>query len=306
MMEKVIIQAGFESVYDFFLKVAIPGLFAAVGFFFVALFFLPLPFYVSYLILGLGVSLIFAIPYALKSRMRVNINEHIHLFITFAGTISTIDIDRKTFFEKVAQNPDYGQISRFSDKILYFAKKWNLGFSYTCRRIAKDSPSRVFADFLDRLAAALDFGTPLDTFLYDEQKSVLDDYETVYREALNNIGMLREAFIAITISVAFGMSTALLLPLLMGVSIVLAIKWCLLVLFVIDIFLLIFVSTFIPHDDLCHDLKIKDEGMRKVYFWLKITVPISLLIMAVLFYIDKLEFLLNIAFGLIPLLLVGF
>ena len=49
-----------------------------------------------------------------------------------------------------------------AQKILYLAKQWNLGYAKTCRMIAKISPSAIFADFLDRMAAVLDFGEDLE------------------------------------------------------------------------------------------------------------------------------------------------
>ncbi|MGM5488050.1 MAG: hypothetical protein ACQESG_03820 [Nanobdellota archaeon] len=304
-MEQYITRAGFKSITEFALKVVFPLLVLSLALFFAILLFLPLPFYVAYVFLFLGFVSIFLIPYMLYERKRVNINENIHLFITYCGTISTIDLDRKTFFSKLAENTDYGEISKISGKILYFAKSWNLGFAQTARKMGHFSPSRIFADFLDRFAAALDFGQDLETFMRDEQSAVLDDYSTMYKESLNNIGMLREAFIAVTISLAFGISTALLLPLLMGVSIVVAIQWSLVILFFIDMCLLVFVNVFIPNDDLCHNMKIKDEGTKKLRKWSMILIPISLNLAAFLFYMNWLSFLFNIAIAITPLMYLG-
>ncbi len=305
-MEKAILQAGFRSVTDFFLKAVLPVSAGTIIVFFAVLLFFPLPFYFAYGLLILGFAVIFAIPYILFERSKVSINENIHVFITYAGTISTIDINRKSFFGKIAGNEDYGHISMMFEKILYFAKSWNLGFSNSCRRIRTYSPSRIFSDFLDRFAAALDFGEPLDVFMIDEQKAIHDDYSTMYKESLENINMLKEAFIAITISVAFGMSTALLLPLLMGISIVVAVKWSLLILFLIDMMLLVFVIAFIPSDNLCHNLKIKDKGTKKIYLSFMITLPVCIGIAFVLFYYNWLSFLFNFAISVTPLLVVGF
>lgn len=305
-MERIIIQAGFRSVSDFFMKVVLPGLVGTIVLFFGFLLFVPGPVYIAYIVLAFGVGTIFLSPVLLSEKVKVSINEKIHLFITYAGTIATIDLDRRTFFTKIAENKDYGEISAFGEKILYFAKSWNLGFAATCRRLARNSPSRVFADFLDRFAAALDFGEALETFMLDEQKAVLDDYETIYKEALNNIQMLREAFIAITISIAFGMSTALLLPLLMGVSILVAIQWCLFALFVIDMILLVFVNAFIPSDDLCHSMKIKDEGTKLIYKSLMFALPVSILSFGIAFAYSPFNFLFNIAIGATPMLIVGY
>ena len=98
-------------------------------------------------------------------KIKINVHERIHLFITFAGTISTIDLDRSTFFRKIIEKKEFGYISKITEKLLYFAKSWNLGFAVTCRQLEALSPSRILADFLDRLAVTIDFGEPLEVFL---------------------------------------------------------------------------------------------------------------------------------------------
>jgi archaeal flagellar protein FlaJ len=305
-MEKQILQAGFTSVEQFALKIVLPLLFCTVFCFFGTLLFIPIiPFWVSYAILVLGIAAIFLVPVLQVERNKVNIHENIHLFITYIGVISTIDLDRTTFFQKISENKDYGEISNIFAKIVHLAKDWNLGFAYTLRNLARFSPSRIFSDFLDRFAAAMDFGEELDIFLLEEQDSVLDDYSTEYRKSLNNIGMLREAFIAITISVAFGMSTALLLPLLMGISILVAVRWSLLGLVIIDVFLLVLIKGFIPSDDLCHDMKIKSKGAKKIYYSFAAIGPVSAMILIVLLYLKVLPFLFNVAFASLPLVVVG-
>jgi archaeal flagellar protein FlaJ len=304
-MDDIISRAGFNSIADFSVKVALPLLIVTLILFFGTLL-LPIPFFFPYLVLAFGIGSIFLVPTIIGERKKTEINESIHMFITYAGTISTIDLDRKTFFTKIAENKDYGQISYIFEKILYFAKKWNLGFATSCRKLMKFSSSKIFSDFLDRFAAALDFGQNLETFMRDEQDAVMEDYTTIYKQALNNIGMIREAFIAITISVAFGMSTALLLPLLMGISILVAIQWSLFILFLIDVFLLVFISMFIPSDNLCHNLKDKDEGTMKIYYSFAIALPICAIIGVITFSIEQLNFLFKLSIALTPLLVVGY
>jgi flagellar protein FlaJ len=306
MSHKYFLQAGFNSITEYFIKVVLPLLVLTLALFYALIIFRPINLIFAYLVLFMGVMSIVAIPVILRERKRVKIDENIPMFITYSGTISTIDLDRKTFFTKVAENTDFGLISYYAGKIVYLAKSWNLGFANSLRRVALFTPSTILSDFYDRFAAALDFGEPLDIFLLDEQKSVMDDYATMYRKALNNIGMLREAFIAITISLAFGMSTALLLPLLMGISMLFAIKVALGIIFFIDLILLVFISAFIPSDNLCHNLKTKDKTTEKIYFWFYILFPISAILFVLLTYLHKLNFLFNVGIALLPLLYIGY
>ena len=304
-MVSAIKMIGYKGIGDFLLRMVLPILVTTTIFSVGVLVFLQLPWYIPAILTGIGVLFIVLYPVILVQKQKVNIHENIHLFITYAGTISTIDLDRSTFFRKVAQKKKYGYISDVAEKAVYLAKEWNLGFAQTLRKLALHSPSRIFADFLDRFAAIMDFGGELQTFLQEEQDAVMSDYESEYKQALNNIGMLREVFIAITISVAFAMSISLLLPLLQGVSILVAVKWSLFGLILVDLLLVALIMGFIPSDDLCHKLKHKDKGMKKVEksFW--ITLPLSLAIAAFTFLFTKFGFLLVVAISVTPFLITG-
>ncbi len=301
-----IIKIGYRGIGDFILRLVLPVIITTAVFAAGVMIFLELPFWVPLVLLGIGVIFIMAYPVVLIERDKVNIHENIHLFITYAGTISTIDLDRSSFFKKIAGKKKYGYISKVAEKTLYLAKEWNLGFAQTLRQIAKMSPSPIFGDFLDRFAAIMDFGGDMQIFLHEEQDAVLGDYSSQYKQALNNITMLREVFIAITISVAFAMSIALLLPLLEGISILVAVKWALVGLAFIDILLIVLIMGFIPKDNLCHRLKHKDEGMKKITrsFW--IILPISILMAAILFLYTGLPFLLVFAISLSPFFITGY
>ncbi|MBN2567602.1 archaellar assembly protein FlaJ [Candidatus Woesearchaeota archaeon] len=305
-MEKIITNSGFDSVNEFMIKLVIPVLLVCVLLFFATMILLPLPFFVPYLFLLAGVFFIFFYPYAIFERKKVDIHENIHLFITYAGTISTLHINRSMLFKKIAEKRKYGEISKTAEKILYFAKSWNLGFAKTCRKIARLSPSTIFADFLDRFAAVLDFGEDLETFLTEEQDAVMDDYETTYKQSLENIKLLEDVFISMTIAVAFAMAAALLLPLIMGISIMVVVRYALLGLIFMDLLLILMIKGFIPTDNLCHDLKVKDEGTKKIYHSLMVVGPISLVLTIFLLVWNRLPFLVSLAIGVTPLLLVGF
>lgn len=304
-MEKAIANLGYASVVEFFVKFAMPIITVCFVLFISSLLFLPLPFYVPYVFLIAGFMFVLAYPYLMLERKKVNIHENIHLFITYAGTISTLHISRFMLFKKISENKKYGEISEATEKILYLAKSWNLGFAKTCRKIASLSPSRVFSDFLDRFAAVLDFGEDLEIFLTEEQDAVLDDYSSEYQKSLENIKMIQEVFISMTISIAFAMSAALLLPLIMGISIMVIVKYALVGLIFMDLMLVVLIKGFIPSDELCHNLKIRDEGTKKIYKALYIVGPISIVLFAVLFYINKFSFLVNAAVAVTPMLIVG-
>lgn len=299
---------GYKNTADFALRLVLPVMGTSVVFFFAAIFFAGtlLPAFFPYVILMIGFLFTVAYPIVMHEKVKVDIHENIHLFITYAGTISTLDIDRTSFFKKIAEKSEYGFISKSAQKILYLAKSWNLGFAYSCRKIAQLSPSKMYSDFLDRFAAIMDFGGDLGTFMVEEQDSMLAAYASEYRTSLNNINLMREVFSALTIAMAFGISSALLLPLIMGVSMLVVVRWSLLIIVIIDFFLIIMVKNFIPGDQLIGKLKHKDKGVKKINKSLLFISPACALIGFFLFYFNWLPFMFNVAIMITPFLITGY
>ncbi len=304
-MGDYILDGGFSSYTEFFYKIVLPTIGVSVMLFFGVILFTSMPFFVPYIMLFLGIAFVAIFPYMSFEKRKVNMHENIHLFITYAGTLSTLRINRTMLFKKIAEEKEYGELAMFADRIVYLSKAWNLGYSKTCRKMAVLSPSKIFGDFLDRLAAVLDFGEDLEVFLTEEQDAVMDDYSNEYNKSMQNIRMLEDVFISLTISIAFAMAAALLLPLLMGVSIMVIVKYSLLGLIVMDLMLILMIKGFIPSDRICHNLMIVDPGTKKILKAFIIILPISFLIISVLTYINIFPFLFNYAIGFTPLMFVG-
>ncbi|MEM4267370.1 MAG: hypothetical protein QXK37_00910 [Candidatus Woesearchaeota archaeon] len=304
-MQDYILDGGFRSYSEFLYKLVAPVLIVAGLLFVVTNFYIKIPFFIPYVILFLALLFIILYPYVVFEQRKVNIHENIHLFITYAGTLSTLRLNRTLLFKKIAEEKEYGELAVFAEKIVYLSKSWNLGYAKTCRKIAVLSPSKIFADFLDRLAAVLDFGEDIEVFLTEEQDAVMDDFTNEYHKSLESIKMLQDVFISLTISIAFAMSAALLLPLLMGISIMVVVKYSLLGLVIMDLLLIILIKGFIPGEKLCHNLPITDTGTKRIIKGFVIIMPISFLITSILLFIDLLPFIFNVAIGITPLLIVG-
>lgn len=306
-LEKMIANIGFISVDEFLLKFAMPvilmvSVFSVIVFF----FFKSLPKWFPLMLLAAGFIFVFIYPFIIYQRKKVNINENMHLMITYAGTLATVDIQRNILFKRLSEAKRFGEISHITEKILYLAKSWNLGFSQASRKIAAICPSKMFADFLDRFAVMMDFGQSLKIFLWDEQDAVMDDFEAEYKKSLESIKLLQEVFVSMTIAIAFMMATALLLPIVAGISIDFVVKMSLAAIIIVDVMLFAIVHSFIPADRLCHSLPIKDEGMKSVIRSFYIFAPLSIVLTLGLLYFNKLPFLFNFAIGLSPLIVVGY
>ena len=295
---------GLEDMREFITKFALPVMAGAMASYFVLLLF-DVPWWLPYLFLLTGVAFIFGYPYTQFEKKKVDIHENIHLFITYAGTISTLDVNRHQFFTHISEQEQFGYITELSKKILYLARDWNLGFAQTARKLSKFSPSSILADFLDRMAAVLDFGEDLSVFLTEEQDAVMQDYANEYKQSLENIKTLQDVFISLTIAMAFALAAALLVPILMGIDMLVVVQYGLIALVFVDVMLILMIKMFIPQDRLAHTLKIKDEGSKKIERWLYIAAPTSALLLAGLMWMGALSFLINVTIASLPLFVVG-
>jgi archaeal flagellar protein FlaJ len=302
---KYIHNAGYKTISQYLLLIVIPSIVVSFILFFITFFLFDTLIYIPFIFPFIAIIFIILFPIMKYEQKKINIHEKIHLFITYAGTLSTLKINRTMLFKKISEEKEYGELRRITKRIIYLAKEWNLGYAKTCRKIAYFSPSDIFRDFLDRLAAVLDFGEDLEIFLVEEQDAVMDDYANEYKQSIQNIRLLEDVFISLTISIAFAMSAALLLPLLMGVSIMQVVQYSLLGLIFMDIMLVILIKGFIPSDKICHNLHILDYGTKKILKYFFIITPISFFLIGTLLYLDFLPFLFNIAIGFTPLFIVG-
>jgi archaeal flagellar protein FlaJ len=305
-IRKMVSGLGFISIDEFLIKFVLPIMSMLLIFSIAVKFlFLNLPSFFPYLIFIFGLIFIIAYPWVMFEKKKVNINENLHLMITYAGTLSTVDIQRNILFKRLSETKRFGEISNMTEKILYLAKSWNLGFSQASRKMALNSPSTIFADFLDRFAVMMDFGQNLKIFLMDEQNAVMDDFASEYKKSLESIRLLQEVFVSLTIAIAFTMATALLLPVIAGMSIDSVVQISLGMIIFVDVGLYFIVKSFVPADKLCHSLPLKDKGTKQVIRNFYIFAPISILFTLLLLYLDKLPFLFNFAIGLSPLMIVG-
>ncbi|MEM4260453.1 MAG: hypothetical protein QXG00_04410 [Candidatus Woesearchaeota archaeon] len=300
------VAMGYSSIIELIQKYFLP-LIGVVVFVFILfrIFFrqLPLIYGVLILIVGIGISVLY--PVMIMEKKKASIHNNLHLFITYAGTISTMKISRGMLFRRISQKKVFGEISEISEKILYLSRGWNIGFAKTCRTVADILPSKILGDFLDRFAVMMDFGENLEAFLISEQTSVLDDYSTEYKNSLELIRLLQDVFVSLTMSLSFGLAIGLLIPLLMGISINTVVLIAIAAITLMDMIMLVIVKAVIPDDPLYHKLDIKDDGTKRIKLLFIILMPISVVLFFPLFFLFKLQFLMAVAAASSPLLFLG-
>lgn len=305
-LDKVTIVIGYKNLNDYLLKLCFPLLGSVLFISLLLPLILPVGFGFSAILILLVLIGLVAYPAIQYSNINQEINENLHYFITYAGTIATMRISRHMLFQRIAQKKVFGEISNIFEKVLYLAREWNLGFANSCRTMTARIPSAILADFLDRFAVIMDFGEELDVFLYDEQDAVLDDYKVEYEKSLEIIKMIQELFMALSVSFAFLVSTMMLAPLLIEAPVENLLLYSLIGLVLMDAGIIVAIRSFIPGDSVLHSLPDKNLMQKKIKKWFFILLALSVLIFLSLTFFASLPFVLDIALSITPLLYPGF
>lgn len=234
-----------------------------------------------------------------------DINNKIHLFITYMATISMTGLERKMLFRLAAEKDEYGVVAQEMKKILKIAESWNLGFMNACRAVAKTTPSIIFKDFLERLAHAFQAGENISEFLRLEVDVVMTDYERMYRQALYKIESANNMYLNLIITLAFVSAFSLIFPMLTGMDMVSMVYLTIFLYLAADVAMLLFIKSATPTDDLFHALPIKTEGQTKTESAVVPTAFISFLIFIVLLLTNKFSLQMSVTLAATPWLAVG-
>ena len=306
MMNRVAAVAGYNSFNDMFKEYFLPIGVTVILTSIIIPWVMAVPWWTGLVIAFIGVGFIVGYPYSQYTQMKQSIERNLHYFITYAGTISTVDIPRTKLFRKISENENFGYISDVFGRIQYLAKDWNLGYAKATREMSRKVPSPILADFLDRLAVALDFGEELNVFLEEEQGSIMEDFRVEYEKSLETIELLQDTFVALSISFSFLLGTSLLAPLLLDVQITTLLPFAIGFILLIDIGLIFAVRSYIPTDRLIRRFDPANKDMQRVFNAFIVTAAAGIVLLAVLYFATPLPFLLILAISVTPLAFPGF
>jgi flagellar protein FlaJ len=165
-------------------------------------------------LLSLVVAVIY--PKILRDQKRKEIEDRLHLFITHMTVLSTANIDRVEVFRTLGEEEEYGALAEEMRRIVQLVDTWNQSLDDALRIRADKSPSKPFADFLDRLAYTINAGQEIHDFLLCEQDVVIQNYVTIYEGSLENLEVMKDLYLSMVLSVTFALVFATVLPILTG------------------------------------------------------------------------------------------
>ncbi len=232
-------------------------------------------------VLGILYSLIY--PHIQLDNRKRDIESRSHFFITAFGVLSISDVDRKWLLKLLSEKEELKYLAKEIYKIYILVAEWNQSLAQAVRFLSRRTPSRSFADFLDRFGYSIDSGEQMDKFLFKEQKIVMNDYSNHYKGALYDIDMFKEIYAAIILSLAFLMSFMIIIPMLIGADLLTLAMYASFFFIMVELAIVYFIKTLSPYDPIWISRDISTEANKKITRALVVSAVLCLL-MGVLIY----------------------
>lgn len=263
--------------------------------------------YVLVLVPFLLIGLVIFYPLSVMGGKQDEIDLNMHYYITHMGVLATSNMARKEVIRHLSMHEAYGFLAKETGKIYSLMSDFNLSLAQACRFIAKRTPSAIFADFLDRLAHSAEAGEPFEQFVWTEQKVVMNEFDTMYKKALNEISMTKEIFVAMMTALIFLTSISLVMPIITGMEPGILMMGSIITFLGAEGILVYVMKTKAPRDKIWHTLNIETEADRVI----RMSFPVSIIGSAIfsivlLLFGGALPVTIMIAIALSPLAITGY
>lgn len=149
-----------------------------------------------------------AFPVLEVQRSATLIEREMHMFITRMGILSLGEVGASSIFDILKQMSDYGELASEVKRIETLVDKWHTSLPEASRIVAQQSPSPLWADFLDRMAFSIEAGQPIDAFMRSEQETVSEQYATLYDTRLESVDIMKEIYVSLVSAGLFGLIIA--------------------------------------------------------------------------------------------------
>jgi flagellar protein FlaJ len=221
----------------------------------------------------------FVYPKIAIDRKRREVREQFHLFLTHITVLSTTNIDRIEIFRTLARVEEYGVLAEEMGRVTALVDTWNQSLDDACRRRSKRVSSELLADFFERLSYTVGAGQPIETFLIDEQESIIQEFVIRYESALSTLDVLKELYLSMMLSISFILVFTTVLPLLTGTPPTLLVGGSIVMFLLVQVGFLVAIHTVSPRDPVWLTPEDDRSPMYRVVPWLVLGVVLSLLAM---------------------------
>lgn len=296
---------------DYLLRMALPmmaaGLILGAGILVAGGLFLSpwLRWPLGVILLGAGPALAYLYPIAQVDRRRSEIDEALPFFMTHFGVMSTSNIPRTQMIKVLSQNKEYKGLADELALIHSLVTDWNMALPEACRFLSKSTPSRIFGDFLERLAHAMETGQDLEIFLQSEQSVVMKEYATVYESQIYQMESWKDLYVSSVMSGAFFVLFAIITPILTGNSPESLLIGVLAFMLFMEVLLLLVLRLRLPSDRLLHNIQLDVKEKRTVQWAAAIALAVGAVLAVALVLVVNAPVGVAAAAGVAPMAVAG-
>jgi len=224
-------------------------------------------------------------PKIVMGRVRKEIEDNIHFYITHMGALATSEVSRKEMMRILSERKEYKALAEETRKIYVLMDKWNKNLAQACRFLAKRTPSKIFSDFLDRMAHEIDSGEDFKEFIKREQENVMDAFANLYQGKLYGVDVFKEVYVSLIISLAFFTAFAMIAPFLAGISVRFMLMLMLFLFLVIEFGILFYLKTVVPTDPIWQTSGELTSTDWKLYRWFYISCALCLAVFTLVLFV---------------------
>lgn len=228
----------FTLIYFLLLLTILRSLFVSLGLFAILLYMIPMFILLTALLY----------PRIVKGKIRREIEDNIHFYITHLGALATSEVSRKEMMKMLSERKEYKALAEETKKIYLLMEKWNKNLAQACRFLAKRTPSKILADFLDRMAHELDSGEDFREFIKREQETVMNAFSNLYQGKLYSVDVFKEVYVSLVLSLSFFAAFAIIAPFLTGLSVITVLNLIVIFFAIVEIAILIYLKAVVPVD----------------------------------------------------------
>jgi archaellum biogenesis protein FlaJ (TadC family) len=242
MNRKIFAAIGVSDFKSYFVKYFLPIILLDVFILFIFIFAFESVFVkiIGFSVFGFILLILFSYPMIIIDNQSRNIEENLHYFITYAGALSTVNLDRKEMFADISDKLRYREIARVFKKLIYLVESIKIDFSTAAYKLSSLLKTEHFSRFLERMGIALSFNANLVKFMMDEQKALMDSYEVIYKEGLERIKLVQELYVSLVLAFGFVLATLLLMPFLTGIDSAIFLKFGIIGILFLDFMIIVF------------------------------------------------------------------
>ena len=224
-------------------------------------------------------------PLVIRDRKKNEIDDELHLFIIRIGVLSLASSTRASIFEIASREKSSKAIIKELNKVKGLARKWNIALPKSLRIVAKQTPSRRFGDFLERMAYAIESDEDPKVFFRNEQEAVMEEFRSRYSNTLDRIEVVREVYISMVSVTMFLNVMLVVLSLLVGINHYLMSFLIVFIFIVVEVVLWVVINQSLPSEHIWYEPKPRPKGSlfhRNVAIYLTIAIILSFLILIVI------------------------